>query len=145
MQAIILVAIVGVIGGLAVGLQGPLTSMMSQRLGVMESVFVVHFGGAIAAALFLVVRGGGGLGQWRTLPWYVLGAGVLGLVVLSAISFTIPRLGVASTVTLVVVGQLVLSLFLDQFGLLGTEVRQIDAGRLLGVGVLLLGTWLIVR
>jgi uncharacterized membrane protein YdcZ (DUF606 family) len=41
--------------------------------------------------------------------------------------------------------QLILSILLDHFGLLGTSVRPIDLGRTLGVAVLLLGTWLIVR
>ena len=145
MQPLILAVIVGLLGGVAVALQGPLASLMSQHVGTMESVFIIHVGGALLAGVLLLAIGGGNLGAWRSVPWYALGAGVFGLVVLSAVSYTIPRIGTATTVTLIVVAQLILSTLLDQFGLLGTSVRPIDLSRIMGITVLLLGTWLIVH
>lgn len=145
MKTAILAIISGLLGGVAVGLQGPLTSLMSQRIGIMESIFVIHFGGALMAGGLLLAMGGGNLGAWRSVPWYALGAGGFGLVVLSAVSYTIPRIGVATTVTLIVVAQLILSTLLDHFGLLGTAVRPIDLTRVIGMAVLFLGTWLMVR
>jgi transporter family-2 protein len=145
MHSLFLAVIVGLLGGVAVGLQGPLTSLMSQHVGTMGSVFIIHLGGALVACALLLVLGGGGLSAWRSVPWYALGAGVLGIVVLSAVSYTIPRIGAATTVTLIVVAQLILSTLLDHFGLLGTSVRTIDVSRILGIAVLFLGTWLMVR
>jgi transporter family-2 protein len=145
MHSLFLAVIVGLLGGVAVGLQGPLTSLMSQHVGTMGSVFIIHLGGALMAGALLLALGGGGLSAWRSVPWYALGAGVFGLVVLSAVSYTIPRIGVATTVTLIVVAQLILSTLLDHFGLLGISVRPIDFSRILGIAVLFLGTWLMVR
>ena len=70
---------------------------------------------------------------------------ILGLVVLSAVSYTIPRIGVAAAIVSIVAGQIVLSVVLDHFGWLGAAVRPIDAPRLLGLGVVMLGVWLTVR
>ncbi len=145
MQTLILAVVVGLAGGVAVGLQGPLASLMSQRVGTMGSVFIIHLGGALMAGAVLLVMGGGNLAAWRSVPWYALGAGVFGLVILSAVSYTIPRIGAAVTVTLIVTAELILSAILDHFGLLGTEVRPMDLSRTLGIAVLLLGTWLMVR
>ena len=145
MESLIVVLVVGLAGGIAVGLQGPLTSLMSQRLGTMESVFIVHIGGALLAGIALLAARGGNLGAWRGVPWYALAAGSLGLVVLSAVSYTIPRIGVATTVTLIVVAQLITAALLDHFGLLGASVRLLDPSRLLGIAVLFVGTWLIMR
>jgi transporter family-2 protein len=145
MQTVILAVIIGLAGGLAVGLQGPLASLMSRHIGTMESVFIIHAGGAAIAAILLLAMGGGNLGAWRGVPWYALAGGVWGVVVLSAVSYTIPRLGAAVTVTLIVTAQLVLSTLLDHFGLLGTAVRPVDMSRLMGIAALLLGTWLMVR
>ncbi len=145
MENLVLVLMVGLAGGIAVGLQAPLASMMSGRLGTLESVFIVHLGGAILAGLPLLAIRGGNLGAWHDVPWYALAAGAFGLVVLSAVSYTIPRIGVATTVTLIVVAQLVTAALLDHFGLLGATVRLLDPVRLLGIGVLLAGTWLIMR
>ena len=145
MEPVILIIVIGLAGGVAVGLQSPLASMISQRLGIFESVFIVHVGGAIVALLPLLFMGGGKLSQWRSLPWYALCAGVFGLVVIAAISFMIPRVGIAASITVIVAGQLMVGLFLDHFGLLDASIRPVDATRILGIVVVLVGVWLTVR
>jgi transporter family-2 protein len=145
MQPIFVIILVGLLGGVAVGLQSPLASMLSQRLGVMESVFIVHIGGALVALLPLLIYGGGKLAQWRSMPWYTLTAGIFGLVVISAISYMIPRIGVAASITTIVAGQLLVGTILDHFGLLGAVERSLDPTRVIGLIVVLVGVWLTVK
>ena len=114
-------------------------------MGLLESVFIVHIGGAIAAIIPLLMLRGGQLGQWQSLPWYALAAGAFGLVTIGSISYTIPRLGVATAMTLIIAGQLVVSLLADHFGLLGADIRPVTLVRLFGLGVLCVGVWLMVR
>ncbi len=127
------------------GLQSPMASMISQRLGIFESVFIVHVGGAIIALLPLLFYSGGKLSQWRTVPWYALGAGIFGLIVIGAISYMIPRVGIAASITAIVAGQLLVGTLLDHFGLLGASVRSLDVTRVLGMAVVLVGVWLTVK
>jgi transporter family-2 protein len=145
MESILFILLIGLAGGIAVGLQGPLASLITQRMGMMESAFIVHFGGALAALLPLLFMGGGKLGLWKSLPWYTLFTGVLGLVVLSAVSYAIPRIGVAGAVTTIIAGQLLVSTLLDHFGWLGAAQRSLDPARLLGLAVLGFGVWLTVK
>lgn len=145
MEPIILIILIGLAGGAAVGLQSPMASMITQRLGTFESVFIVHVGGAVIALLPLVFMGGGKLSQWRSVPWYALGAGIFGLIVIGAISYMIPRVGIAASITAIVAGQLLVGLFLDHFGLLGASVRPLDVTRLIGIAVVLTGVWLTVK
>lgn len=139
------IILIGLAGGIAVGLQSPLSSLMSQRIGTLESVFIVHIGGAIAALLPLLFYSGGKLSQWRTVPWYALIAGVFGLVVIGAVSYMIPRIGVAAATITIVAGQILIGVVLDHFGLLGASPRPLDASRLLGLAVVLVGVWLTVK
>lgn len=145
MESILLIILIGMAGGIAVGLQSPMASMLTQRLGMFESVFIVHLGGALLALIPILIYSGGKLSQWRSVPWYVLGAGVFGLVVIGAISYMIPRVGVAAAIVTVVAGQLLVSTILDHFGLLGAMVRPLDATRAIGLAVLLVGVWLTVK
>jgi transporter family-2 protein len=145
MESILLIILIGLAGGVAVGLQSPLASLISQRLGLLESVFIVHIGGAIVALIPLLILGGGKLAQWRSVPWYALGAGIFGLIVIGAISYMIPRVGVAAAITTIVAGQLLVGTLLDHYGLLGAAGRTLDLTRLLGMGVVLLGVWLTVK
>jgi bacterial/archaeal transporter family-2 protein len=145
MEAILLILLIGLAGGVAVGLQSPLASMLTQRLGVFESVFIVHLGGAIIALIPLLFYGGGKLSQWRSVPWYALGAGVFGLVVIAAISYMIPRVGVAASIITIVAGQLLVGTILDQYGWLGASIRPLGVTRVIGMGIVLFGVWLTVR
>lgn len=145
MQSIIVVVLVGIAAGFAVGVQAPMASLISGRLGMLEGVFIVHIGGAIAALIPLLVFGGGNLKGWRELPPYVLIAGFFGLVVISGISFTIPRSGATVTIFLVLIGQLVIGALIDHFGWLDTDVRPFEFSRALGVAVMFFGVWLMVR
>lgn len=145
MDNLLFIILIGLAGGIAVGLQSPLSSLMSQRIGTLESVFIVHIGGAIAALLPLLFYGCGKLGQWRTVPWYALVAGVFGLVVIGAVSYMIPRIGVAASIITIVAGQLLVGTLLDHFGLLGATQRSLDPTRALGLAVVLVGVWLTVK
>ena len=145
MESIILIILVGLAGGVAVGLQSPMASMITQRLGIFESVFIVHVGGAVIALLPLLFYSGGKLSQWRSVPWYALGAGIFGLIVIGAISYMIPKVGVAASITTIVAGQLLVSIVLDHFGLLGASVRSLDLTRIIGIIVVLAGVWLTVK
>ena len=145
MESVILIILIGLAGGVAVGLQGPLASMIGQRLGVLESVFVVHVGGALIALVPLLFYGGGKLAQWKQLPWYTLVAGVFGLVVISAVSYMIPRVGVAAAIVTIVAGQLLVSAVLDQYGWLGAMARPLDFSRAIGLIVVFMGVWLTVK
>lgn len=145
MESIPFLILVGLAGGIAVGMQGPLASIMTQRMGPLESSFIVHIGGALISIIPLLILGGGKLGQWRSAPWYALCAGFFGLVVLTAVSYTIPRIGVAAAIVSIVAGQILLSAVLDHFGWLGAAVRPLDGPRALGLAVVMFGVWLTVR
>lgn len=145
MQALIPVVLIGLISGVAVGLQSPLASMITQRLGMLESIFIIHIGGAILIAIPLIFIGGGNLGEWRSLPWYALVAGSMGLIVVGGVSFMIPRVGVATSITLIIAGQLVISSVLDHYGLLGVHIRHVDLQRIFGLIIVFIGAWLTVR
>lgn len=145
MQSIIVIILIGLVGGIAVGVQAPLSSMISQRLGVIESIFIIHLGGAIAALIPLIYYGGGKISNWRTVPWYALCAGVFGLVVIFSMSYMIPRVGVATALIILLAGQLLIGTILDHFGLLGAIQRPLEFSRIFGLAIVLAGVWLTVK
>ncbi len=146
MESIFFIIVIGLIGGVAVGIQAPLSSILTQRLGALESIFIVHVGGAIISLIpLLLFYGGGKLGSWRNVPWYALWAGALGLVVIFSMGHMIPRIGVATALIILLTGQLFIGTILDHFGLLGAIQRPLDGTRILGLAVVLAGVWLSVK
>lgn len=144
MQSIFFLILIGLIGGIAIGIQAPLSSLLSQRLGVFESVFIVHIGGAIVALVPLIIYGAK-FSLWRTVPWYAFGAGTFGLLVISVMSYLIPRAGIATSLIILLAGQLLMGTILDHFGLLGAVQRPFDLTRVVGLSVVLAGVWLTVK
>ncbi|GAB4420260.1 MAG: DMT family transporter [Anaerolineae bacterium] len=145
MLEIVLTILIGLLGGVSVGLQGPIAGAMSQRVGSSASSFIVHISGAILSGLLLAARGGETIQNWRGLPWYMLGSGVFGLILYLTLTHTLPRLGATTAVTLIIVGQLVMGMLIDQFGWFGVALRPIDGWRVVAVVLLLAGGYLMVR
>ena len=62
-----------------------------------------------------------------------------------AAAWGVPRLGAAMTITLMVAGQLALSLLLDHFGALGVPRQPLNLGRIAGVALVFAGVLLVRR
>jgi transporter family-2 protein len=137
--------ILAIVGGIAVALQGNFMGIMDQRIGSIESVFITYASGGLLAALLMILARGGHLSAWHNAPWYALTAGVLGLVIVGTIGYTVPRLGLTVAFTVIVATQLVVAVILDHFGLLGAAVRTMDLSRVAGLIFLILGVWLVLR
>jgi len=137
--------VIAVIGGIASAFQGQFMGVIDSRVGSKESVFITYVSGGILAALMMLVARGGHLNLWHKVPSYTLTTGVLGLVVVGAIGFTAPRMGLGRAFTILVASQLIAAVLLDQFGLFGTAVRTLSMHRLVGLVAMILGVWLILK
>ena len=135
MMNLILTVLIGVLGGLAVGVQGPIVSQMSERIGTMAGAFVVHVSGAFLSGLLLLALGGENIRNWRGLSWYMFLSGSFGVVLYLTLNQTMPRLGVTTALALMIIGQLTMGIIIDHFGLFGVSVRPVDPMRLAGAAL----------
>lgn len=145
MSNLALIVVIGLAGGMAVALQAPLASAIGQRLGMLESVFIVHLGGLLVVAVPLLLMGGGRLAQWQTVPPLNLAAGVFGVAVVASTVFTVPRIGAAAAIVLIITGQLFIAAMIDHFGLFGVILKPLSLHRFMGLALVLLGAWWALR
>jgi len=145
MTNLVLTVLIGILGGLSVGVQGPIVSQMSQRIGTMAGSFVVHVSGAILSGALLLALGGERIGNWRGLSWYMFLSGSFGVILYLTLNQTMPRLGATTALALIIIGQLTMGILIDHFGWFGVSVRPVDLMRLLGAGLLIAGGYLVVR
>ena len=137
--------IVAVIGGIAVAFQAQMMGLLDKSIGTLEGVFITYAGGGMLIGLVLVFMRGGNLGSWQAVPWYAYSSGALGLLIVGAIGYSAPRLGLVATFTIIVSCQFMVAAVIDHFGLLGATIRPLDLSRLLGISLLLAGIWLTMR
>jgi transporter family-2 protein len=78
-------------------------------------------------------------------PLWAWSGGIFGAIFIALSIITIPKLGGAAYIGLLVTGQMIAALTVDHFGWLGVPERQIDLPRMLGVALLVGGVVLIRR
>jgi bacterial/archaeal transporter family-2 protein len=128
------------------------------QAGINAQLGAVTGDSAVAAAISFIV-GAVGLSVYVTIsgaplppmkslmgiPWWMWTGGILGAILVFASIILVPKLGAATTLGLIVAGQMITSLALDHFGWVGYEEHPINIWRILGVAMLLGGVVLIKK
>lgn len=136
-----------VFGGAATALQAPTNAKMMGAVGSPVNAAFVSFavGTAALGILAVILQTKPDLAASRALPWYAWVGGLYGAIFVVSAAWGVPRLGVATTIILMVAGQLLLSVALDHFGAMGMPKQPISWGRVAGVGLVLAGVLLVRR
>jgi bacterial/archaeal transporter family-2 protein len=113
--------------GVSVALQQVLNANLRMELGYPWWVgFISYLVGTVAMLVIAITSGGSWLSEAmaaRT-SWITWTGGIFGAIFIGTTILTVPRLGVATVLALIVVGQMLCSLVFDHFGLLGVTARS---------------------
>ena len=136
-----------VLAGGATAMQAPTNARLMTAVGSPVNAAFVSFaiGTAVLGLLALMLQSRPDLTAARALPWYAWIGGVYGVIFVVAATWAVPRMGVATTVTLMVAGQLIVSLVLDHFGAFGVPKQPINLTRIAGIGLVVAGVLLARR
>ncbi|WP_420645138.1 DMT family transporter [Candidatus Leptofilum sp.] len=145
MTTFIALVFIAIVGGIAVVLQAQFMGVLDQQIGTIESVFITYGSGGLLVGITMLLLRGGNLAAWRAVPPHFFITGILGLIIVGTIGYVTPRLGLVTAFTILIATQFVLGGIIDHFGWFGAEIRPLDPTKLLGVGILMLGVWLLIR
>lgn len=140
------VALTACVGGL-IALQAPINSVLGKTVGTWQAAFVSFaVGTALLAGIVSFASGGfGAIADARHLSWYYLTGGILGLAYVTCVLVTVRSLGAGGVTAATITGQLTIAVVVDQLGILGVAKHPVTALRVLGVLLLVAGTYLVVR
>jgi transporter family-2 protein len=144
----LLLVLLGLAAGSGIPVQASLNSALRQHLGRPEWATLVNFGvGFVAMAAVLLVQRVAlpTAAQVARAPWWTWTGGALGAFFVFATVVLTPRLGVATSLAVILAGQLLSALLLDHVGALGLATREVTPGRLAGVVLLAAGVFLVQR
>lgn len=136
-----------VLAGGATALQAPTNARLATAVASPVNAAFVSFavGTAALGILAAILHARPDIAASKALPWYAWVGGLYGAIFVVAAAWAVPRLGVATTITLMVAGQLMISLVLDHFGALGVPQAPISLTRLAGVALVIGGVLLVRR
>ncbi len=145
---ILIGAIVTLLTGMAIGIQATLNGLIGAEITPLRTGLWMNFvGGTIAGVILLLfVRGASGSSAAISpsiLTMLVI-AGALGIVVITGVSFSIARTGVAAALGGMFLGQLLIGMLVDTFGWGLSEAIPIDASRIFGLLLMAFGVYILL-
>ena len=139
------VFLMAVVGG-AIALQAPINAGLGKSTGSFAAALVSFGVGTLLLASIVVLSGrAGGISEAANVEWYYLLGGVLGAAYVFSALVLVDEIGAGGVAAATVTGQLTTSVVLDRLGVLGLEQTPLSVERVIGVVLLLAGTYLVVR
>ena len=132
--------------GLVLPLQAGINSQLRMHVGHPLWAAVVSFsvGTLVLAAVLAVTRVGWPAAGWvGRVPWWQWTGGLLGAMFVTSAVVLAPRLGAATLVAAVVAGQMVGSLVIDHYGIVGYPQHSMSVAGVLGAALVVAGVALI--
>lgn len=127
--------------GLAGSVQAAVMGELGERVGIVPALAFAVIVTVVCglAALLVWERSFAGVRAALHEPAWLWLGGVMSVFIVLAITVAPPRIGVASTIGMVIAGNLVSAALIDRYGLFGQEVIPIDRWRLVGLLLLAAG------
>lgn len=137
--------LLSIIGGAGLAFQAGVNGELGKKIGTIEVGFLAYSVGTAALLLFTIFSGKGDPSAIFSFPKWKLFVGVLGALYIFITILSIPKIGAAPTIVAAIVGQVIMSLIIDHFGLFGTEEHPINFSRASGFFLLLFSLFLIFK
>lgn len=127
--------------GAMLAFQAPANAALARGIGDPVWAAAISFGvGFILLCSIALMRGSGpDIASIQVVPWWALMGGLLGAVWVLAAIWSVSRLGVVTMMSAMVLGQLLAAVIIDSGGIMGLEVRQISASRVVAIALVSLG------
>jgi bacterial/archaeal transporter family-2 protein len=138
---------VSLTAGLAGVVQVAVMGRLGERVGTVEAVAFAGVVGLVVSFVALVAarRSLDGYGTAAGAPVWMWAGGVLGTIVVLAITIAGPRIGVFATTAILVAAQFAAGAVIDRFGLFGLERVSFSSTRVAGLALLAVGAALALR
>lgn len=138
-------AVAIVASGLLLAAQAPINARLADSIGNVEASFVNFVVGSLVLAIAVLVgRGRHGLSAVPAVPRRYLLGGLIGAAYVTTAVALVRTIGAGGIAAATITGQLAASVALDRAGALGLEPRPLTAMRLAALGLLGIGTYLVV-
>ncbi|NBF02267.1 EamA-like transporter family protein [Pseudomonas sp. Fl5BN2] len=134
--------LLSLLAGFAVPLQAGTNSKLGNLLGhplwATGISLIVSLVALIAVLIFIKVPRPNFAAAYDG-PWWIWMGGIAGVFYITVALLMAPRLGALNFIMAVILGQLIISLFIDYFGLVGLPRQTISTQKIIGILVVVSG------
>lgn len=148
MSKMILFGLLGAVGsGLMIGMQSTIGSRTGFEIGPVRVGLVMNVLGGTVAVVFILLGVGGKELTWdyvKPTLGLLLFAGLLGVLIVTGISFSLSRIGLVAGLATVILGQMLVSVVSDVRGWGGGQPIPFTSTRAVGLLVMALAVYLML-
>lgn len=139
--------LLALVAGISMTVQGAVNAALRVRMGIPMSLIIASVMQLSVAVLFYglarLFSWGPKLPPLSSVPWPLLLGGGLGVVIVGVAMFIFQRLGASLSMSLMMFSQFAIALIVDHYGWLGMPQTPVSTTRIVGVGLLLGGSYLL--
>jgi transporter family-2 protein len=140
---VILAIVIGTLMPFQAGLNAELTRYL--RHPYLAAFISLSIGALLMSFIILFHGGFGELKRLTNAPPYLFLGGLLGAIFVGSSLFFIPRMGATAMIAAFITGQLMGSVLVDHFGLMGLTPNPVTITRIMGIILLFAGLFLVIR
>lgn len=140
---VILAIIIGVLMPFQAGLNAELTRYLKHPY--LAAFVSLSVGAIVMSFLILFNSGFSELKRLADAPPHLFLGGLLGAIFVGSSLFFIPRMGATAMIAAFITGQLLGSVLVDHYGLMGLTPNPITISRIMGIILLFAGIFLVIR
>jgi transporter family-2 protein len=138
--------VLAILAGMAMPTQATVNSRLASYVeSPITAAFISFAVGTVVLFVYMLLTGVplGSLASAKGAPLIAWVGGFLGAFFVSVMATVVPRIGVALAFSLAISGQMIVTLLIDHFGLLGVPEKPINLVRVLGAALITVGVILI--
>ena len=143
----ILMLLLVMLGGMALALEAAFLGPLGESIGHLSASLSIFLIGVLVFSLAMIGLKLAGKPNYvfklPKQPFWLLTGGLVGFIYTIVLTITTPLVGVGTTMVGILCGQIIASLAIDHFGILGSERRAIDIYRILALVLIIIALWLI--
>lgn len=129
----LLMVLLTVIGGMGLSIEAGILGPLGQQVGHFWATFSIFGVGAALTFLLMLFFSPRNSPSFFSQPGWQLLGGVLGPGYVIILTIVTPFIGIALTMIGILAGQILKSLIIDHYGLLGMPARKVDRKRVLAL------------
>lgn len=140
---IILLALI-MVAGASLGIQSASNGRLTHEIGVLETALLTFLSGSAILFILVLFFGKGSFSDIFNVPKWQLSAVFLGVLFLSLLVLTVPKIGIVGASIAAITGQLLSSILIDHFGIIGRHI-PLDGARYTAIVFLIIAVIAIYR
>jgi transporter family-2 protein len=125
--------LLSVLGGAGLAFQAGVNGQLGRKIGTLETAFLAYAVGTLTLLCFMLFFGKGNIAAVFSFPKWKWFIGVFGALYIFIMVLSVPKIGTASAIIAAIIGQVIVSMIVDHFGLFGGRMIPINLFRVSGV------------